>query len=884
MSRHLVNCARVAAVLLALARTATAEEGPAAPSAPVLARTLLLLKDRYVDPARLAPRRMLLAALVRVSETVDDLVVEGDEAGEALTLRMGAEAHRIELASVTTVWELGPALATALGFVAPRAGVVDARTLEREAVNGLLSTLDPRSVLLDPAGAAELHRQLRTPQGSLGMIVGHRGGRLTVTEVLPGAPAARLGLAPGDVVAELDGHSTAGRELRQVVDWLLGPVGSEVTLVRVRRGRAPERLTARRERVTLPGLASSRLFAERVAYVRLSAFTAGAPRELRRALQDLRGGGEPLRGVVLDLRGNPGGLLDAAAEVADLFLSEGRILALAAASGPAMPTHSATAADDDVTAPVVVLVDRSSTGASEIVAAALRDHDRALLVGQQTPGLGSVQNVYEAGEADAPAEAPLLELTVAYHRTPGDRPFDGVGLTPDVLVRAGRVTREAVHFFAPPPAPSAAAPGTPAPGSEVLGTFTALADGPTPVAWDPADPREEALPEAADPARDPAATFAAELLASAETPDRAGLRAAAGRLLPAWQAAQQERLTGRLAALGVDWTRAPSEAPPRVAVSFAPLPRRIVAGEPVPWTVTVENLGPGPISRLRGWTIAPGIPHLDGLELIFGTLRPGAKRSATVQVASGALTAGAAPLTLHLEDGDGRSPADVPARFEVASIARPALAARLRLACAARRCVPPERSNPLKLEATVRALGPTPAADVALTLASGDARVDLSAGRAQLGRIAPGASRRAAVDLRLRAEGEDPIPLQVELQAGPERTRCALALAPGGPLPFTRECRPLRLGLTPDPDAGPLAAEGDALRLSGDASAPAGERLRGVAIHVNGRKVLFRRAADGGPVAFAADLPLRPGANAVVVTATAADGAALRRAFQVLRR
>jgi carboxyl-terminal processing protease len=884
MSRLCVKCvvAVLAAVVGVRAVGAGAEERQA-PRLEVLARTIVLLKDRYVDPARFEPRRMLVAALVRVSEEVDELVVEGDEGSEKLTLRMGGEARELALAPVTNLFALRPALVEALRFVAAHSNVEESK-LESAAVNGLLSTLGPHDHLLPPEAAAEMKKQIRGDFAALGLVIGIRAEKLTLVKVLPDAPGQRIGLAKGDVITEIDGHSTAGRDLTQVVDWMRGAKDSEVTVVWTRAGGAPQRVRARRELINIRTLSAAALLPDQIAYARLSAFTARAHRELAQALRDVgRSAPAPIRGVILDLRDNPGGLLDAGAQVADLFLSQGDILELDPAAWG--PMKRATADPSDVTQPVVVLVNHDSAGSSEIVAAALRENGRAIVIGQRTFGLGSFQQLQEVQDPTPETNPAMLKYTAGRYRLAGGRTFDRVGLVPDVVVRPGRVTRDAIHFFAPralPPLAAAAAGEEPEP----VGTLTYLLEeaGAVPPAPGVLEDEEER-----DPAHDPLVTFATQVLNRATSPDRDGLLAAAREVLPERQAAEQERLAKRVSALGIDWTKAPSDASPEVKVTLSPLPRTVTPSGPVPWTVTVENLGPGPLSRLRVWTVAPQAPHLDRLEALFGTLAAGAKRSATLLVPGTSVATGAEPVSLHFEEENGHAPADVAARFEVASITRPSLSARVKLTCAAKKCGPLDAGAEVKVDAVVRNSGAAPGgAQAALALSSADERVYATHARTAAGPVAPGAEKTAALGFRLVAgSGGDAIPVMLRFeQAGPDVTSCGLDLKRGDKLPLTRECQPVRLRLSPDPDAAAVVAGGDRLALAGTASIAGTERMKRVVIRVNDRKAFAQVASDEAKATldFTASLPLQPGVNAVSVLVETTSGKTALRTFKVERR
>lgn len=873
----IVGCA---VALASGARAADAEERA---KLPLVSRTIMLLKDHYLDPQRFEPKKMVAAAVESVADAVDELTMEGDAGGTALTLRMGADTHEVALAPVTSIWAIRPALQEALRFVRERTSI-DAVELESAAIAGMLSTLDPGTTVLGPAETSKLTASIRGEFGGLGFVVGIRRGRLTVVQVLAGTPvtpAEQLGIRRGDVIGEIDGRSTIGVPLERTVEWIRGPIGSEIAVEWTRPGERPARATVKRDRIHLRVI-SGQLLPGGVAYVRVAEFPPTTHKELLRELQaQAARAPEGLRGVILDLRDSPGGMLSAGVDVADVFLSEGDLLAQFTAAGVVGDTKVATPSPSDVRAPVVVLVNGSTAGSAEIAAAALRENGRAILVGQRTFGLGSFPQLLPLGVADEPT----LKLTFGAYHTPDKRRFDRVGLEPDVVVRPGCITGRTSNLFGPEQtgAGDAAAP---------LGTLTEL------VAEERLDPeRRAADPTSCEPRRDErrpdedaALAFAAEVLRRTTTPDREGLLAAAAALLPERRAAHEAELAARLGTLGIDWRRAESVESPTVNVAAAgPAGGVVAAGAPVSWTVTVENRGSGPLARLRAWTVAPHAPFLDGRELVFGTIAPGAKKSFTLELhpAGDDVTPRRDEVTLRFAEENGHAPPDAAVRFEVRKVLRPRLALQARLGCAGPRCARVAAGAALKVDVALTNSGRAPAPrDLVVMLEPLDERWYVTDGWREVGAVAPGAPRRAPLALRLAdADGDERARFRVTRLTGDERTTCALDLAIGARLPLVRECRSPALRLAPDPDAGPVVATGDRFRLEGTASEGDGaDPLRKVTVRLGGRKVLAQRAGEGAKtIAFSTELRLGPGENLVVVRAETQAGNVVVQPMRIYR-
>jgi carboxyl-terminal processing protease len=340
--------------------------------------------------------------------------------------------------------------------------------LDRAAVDGMVARLDPHSAFLDVA-AYEAMRVSTTGQYSgVGIEVADRDGRIVVVSPIAASPAERAGVRAGDVLLAIDDEAIAPGGLLAAIERMRGRTGSTVRLSVARAG-APEplRFELERSEVHLHTVSAARL-AGSYGYLRVTHFNDETPRDLRRELAGLQADG-PLRGLVLDLRGNPGGVLESAVSVADDFLEDGLIVRAEGRAAGARFEMRATDGDLLRHAPLVVLVDRSSASGSEIVAGALRDHRRATLMGERTFGKGSVQTVIPLRGGQA------LKLTTSRYFTPSGVSLHERGLEPDVLL--GDELRAAVAAGAEPAADPAVQTALQYLRDRGLGTQVALAGG-----------------------------------------------------------------------------------------------------------------------------------------------------------------------------------------------------------------------------------------------------------------------------------------------------------------------------------------------------------------------------------------------------------------------
>jgi carboxyl-terminal processing protease len=310
---------------------------------------------------------------------------------------------------------------------------VNDRDVIESAINGMLQGLDPHSSYMNARSFRDMQVQTRGEFGGLGIEVSQEGGYVKVISPIDDTPAARAGIKPGDLITNLNGASVQGLTLQEAVEQMRGERGSSIKLTIRRPGtESPIELSLVRE-VIRPQVARFRMEGTDIGYVRLSSFNEQTDIALRRAISTLRQqAGDKLRGVILDLRNNPGGLLDQAVQVSDDFLERGEIVSTRARRPDDAQRWNAKAGDIADGLHIVVLINGGSASASEIVAGALQDHRRAVLMGAKSFGKGSVQTVMPIPGNGA------IRLTTARYYTPSGRSIQGTGIAPDIEVLATR--------------------------------------------------------------------------------------------------------------------------------------------------------------------------------------------------------------------------------------------------------------------------------------------------------------------------------------------------------------------------------------------------------------------------------------------------------------
>ncbi|BBD08038.1 S41 family peptidase [Desulfovibrio ferrophilus] len=294
------------------------------------------------------------------------------------------------------------------------------------AIRGMLEDLDPHSMFMAPEDFQEMQISTSGEFGGIGIEISIRDGRLTVIAPIEDTPADKAGLQAGDLILEIDGDSTQDITLIEAVKKIRGPKGSEVNLTILHKGEGKP-LTVPIERATIPILgAKSEVLESGYLYLRLTRFNENTTREMRAAIKKTKKKGE-LKGIILDMRNNPGGLLEQAVSVADTFLSKGNIVYIQGREKDNRKDFDARPSSGDVDVPMVVLINAGSASASEIVAGALQDHNRALLVGERTFGKATVQTVIPLSDGSG------IKLTTALYYTPSGRSIQAEGIAPDLV-------------------------------------------------------------------------------------------------------------------------------------------------------------------------------------------------------------------------------------------------------------------------------------------------------------------------------------------------------------------------------------------------------------------------------------------------------------------
>lgn len=597
----------------------------------VFNQVLLQVRSNYVEPERVDAHRMLVHAIDRVQNFEPEIVAIFNRELEArptsVEISVRAISETFDISDVESHWQLSFKLREVFRFLQEHLDTerTDAQELEYAAINGMLNTLDPHSALLSPRIFEEMQASNRGSFGGLGIVISIRDGHLTVISPMADSPAGRAGFRAGDRIIKINEESTINMPLEEAVSRLRGTPGSDVTLQITRDGWGePHEFILTREIINIESVVHHSL-GDNLGYVAIRNFQGNTHDDLLAALADLRKGGE-LKGLVLDLRNDPGGLLQQAVRVTDTFLSQGTIVTTVGVGSRLREQTAATGSNTEPLYPIVVLVNSGTASASEIVAGALKAHDRAVVIGDDTFGKGTVQNIYPFRDGSA------LKLTIAQYLTPGDVSIQGVGVVPDIRIVPAIVNDETIDIY---PSDYVMREGD----LEASLTHELVRDaGERPSAvlryyYEPEEMDANTLKDPNDFEIDFEIDFAQQFLRQVgRTWERPSMLNDVKPLLKRVTDEQLLLIQEQLRVRNVDWAAGPTVIQPlSVEIVSNKSDNRVEAGGTIEITARVTNNGDQPLYRVRADSRSD-YNLLDNREFVFGRIAPKQTREWTIKL------------------------------------------------------------------------------------------------------------------------------------------------------------------------------------------------------------------------------------------------------------
>ncbi|MEE9382735.1 MAG: MXAN_5808 family serine peptidase [Nannocystaceae bacterium] len=617
----------------------------------VLDWALWNISKYYVEPERIDPRGMTIGGLEALESAIPSVLVQPIEQTDRIRVRVGT--HEREFSSqVNALWAVGPHVREVFSFIDEHAelSAEERQNAEYAIVEGVLGTLDPHTNLLRPDDFEGMKASTKGSFGGLGIEVGNRDGMLTVLRILEGNPAQDAGLHALDRIVQIDDESTVAMSLNDAVTRLRGAPGTSVQVFVRREGSPkPKKFSITRAIIRLDSVVSATLPVlhsdgrrTQVGFIQIPRnFSQTTPKELLVKLREFETIG--VSGLVIDMRGNPGGLLAAAVEVTDAFLSSGTIVSTVGAS-ESREESKADARYDFPDLPLVVLVNQHSASATEIVAGALRNHDRAIILGRRTFGKGSVQVLHDRRVNNREL---ALKLTTAQYLTPGDVSIQSVGVSPDLETVPVRISKENVWYYgkkrfdmlreeslAAHLNNSLARRDNSTKGPLYLLDSGSLGEktGDMKARYRGQGLSDDALAHLGDPE----IRVALDLVAWMPSPRRDISLARIDEFIDEQSAQQNARIAESLALRNIDWASGTTPATGTSAKLQVTIktdrPGNVIRGGEVGLlTVTVTNTGDAPAYRVRSISDSD-YNYFDERELLFGKISPGEAKSASLKL------------------------------------------------------------------------------------------------------------------------------------------------------------------------------------------------------------------------------------------------------------
>lgn len=863
--------------IAALFASGWAENASSLANAKLFGRAVTAIEENYVDPERIDPKKMLDGSLLQMQRAIPEILVK-DKSDAALTLVVGLAQKQIGTGPVGSLSDLNRVMGEILSFIAANYhGDTPPEEIEYAAIDGMLEVLDPHSNFMPPKVYNEFRVGTRGKFGGLGIVISIKDGQLTVIAPIEGTPASRAGIKTGDRILQIGDESTINMSLTDAVNKLRGDVGSKVAIIVERSGLAPRKIALTRALINIESV-KHQTFADagkKIGYLKIKSFQSNTDEDVKIALDDFRRKGAPLDGLILDLRNNPGGLLNIAVEVTDHFLSDGVIVTTVGPHDSVIEKENAHSSAMEEKYPIIVLINEGSASASEIVAGALKENDRAVVMGMRSFGKGSVQTLFELGGGSA------LKLTIAKYKPAGVQDIQLVGLTPDVFLQPVTVDAKNMNLI------EDILPSEFDLEQHLGGAVKTYADQEfksqyhvryLKPAADEKSLENESIREYAkepDVEKDFAVNLARRMLTSAGRDSRKAMLSGVGESIAAAEKDSQSSIDAALKPLSINWEDVKAAGEPKLTLSYnlisgkSRVPRA-KAGDKIELQLSATNNGTGSYSRL----IAVGqsdMPFLSNREFVFGRLDPGVTRAWTVPIElPEGMPSQDLVMDVTFEEGNRRAIQPLNIIIPADELPEPAFAFSFKtLNLAKGKPWPAGVAIPIDFEITNTGKGSTSKDTVATLSNECGEGMFIEKGRVNLGAMPPNTTRRAPFKFHLSSAGKPEGKCEIKLTVADLKRyavltkKLDLSLQTGGisPAAGVKYAPPvIELAKFPSSTAD------TSVKISGTINNIG--KVRDYFIFAGEKKIAYvPNAAPDSTMKFETFVPLEPGSNIIVIGA-----------------
>lgn len=868
-----------------------------------ISRACYLIQHEYYDPARIKPRTMMEEGFYELAKEVPEILPKFS--GNTLTFQLSAKQVTINLASINQFYDILFPVSQAFDMIAENyRGEVKSEDMEYAFISGMLSVLDPHSSMLPPKAYEEFKTQTSGQYGGLGIVIGEKEGELTVIAPIEDTPAWRAGIQTDDKILQIGDQATANMDLSDAVDLMRGSPGTKVTLRVQSKAQEPRDVTLTREVIAIVSVQTKLLATasgKSVGVLRVKGFQEDTYSDMLKGLDKLKKESDgKMAGLVLDLRNNPGGLLDQAILIADKFLKSGDIVYTQAANESDEDVAVAKKQDGDIDLPLVVLLNEGSASASEIVAGAFKNNDRAVVLGQKSFGKGSVQSLFSLRDGSS------LKLTVAQYLTPGKVSIQAEGISPDIhlypsFVKAGGFQVREDEDFSESKL-----------DSHLENTKYLRATKPF---YDMTYLKEQAASEESQYVSkiraedDYPLQLAAKLLAETGTSqngtaDKKTMLSKFRSILDKESDDQDRRIAQAFKKLGVDWSAGNKNFTPNLSYSYQFLDEaggavaELAASTKAKLRITLKNAGTEPVHRVMG-EVESYNPLIDTKEIVFGLIKPGEEVSGEVEVSVPTEIINFKEIaTFNIYSHET---GDTPVKETLTTLFTeklpPQLAYSYELSDGGKSGTKgngngiPEKGETVALDVTVKNLGPgvSEKTEVNLQNTLGD-HVFLHKARASIGKLKDGETAKAQLLFDIR-NSFDKDEFTIKFFAMDDETKASIAdtlkfpqTAPGVPVAGSPVAGQFQVVPRIDVSENSVQKQD---RYKVVASIANDTPLKDIAIFVKGKKIYYDNLQAVDPVrakTIEVEVPLEDGLNAIVIQARGARDLISQKNLSVVYR
>lgn len=839
-------------------------------------KTLVAIHRHYIDPDRIEPRKMLLESLNLLQRRVPEILAVEDGV-DYINITVGLAKKRFHIKPLQNLEELAGIMQQIVEFVSVHYnGDIKSDEIETTIINGMLDALDPHSSFLSKKVYDEFKVGTRGKFGGLGIVITMKDGMLTVISPIEGTPAARAGLKAGDRIVQIGDESTINMSLTDAVNKLRGKAGTQVTIVVDREGRPSRKVTLTRAIINIDSVKYGIVNEgnKRIGYLRVKSFQSNTYKDVKTALKSFHKDGEAIDGLILDMRNNPGGLLDIAVELADIFLPSGTIVSTVGRNDKVMDQSSAHSSDTEPNYPIIVLINEGSASASEIVAGALQAQNRAVVLGNESFGKGSVQTIIELGNDTA------LKLTIARYKPAGTESIQLVGVMPDVELIPVTVEGDEINLFpdknfTEQDLEKHLENKLKGDVQEKIPTYKVRYLKPKEADEELEEESKREYSKKLFIEDDFAVKLARKLIADTKINARNGMLKAYSKLIDDESLSENRKIDLALNKLGIDWSKAPADGKPKLKLTHQIIFDKknvtgVTAGNKMELQLTATNTGTGSFSRLIAIGQSKEMPFLANREFPFGLIPPGKTRTWQVPIEiPESLATQNLTMDITFDEANGNAPASTKVGMPVKALPQPSFALDYKIpAKYLGKPFAPGAAIPFELNVTNDGPGDSSPETIASISGECDDKVFIEKGRIKLGEI--------------KAKSSAPAKFRFHMLSDYDESNCAIDLTAADIkhrvfITKKLKLKPSEGKVLPPPDTRlvpptislketPVKVSGKNVRISGTIKDK--DAIRDYFLFVGDKKIDYNvNPKKTSVMKFEADIPLEPGNNNVVIGA-----------------